>query len=127
MFFIDYKSRKSIAEQVVDNIRDLIVKGVLEEGSRIPSVREMSTTLTINPNTVMKAYSELEKAGYVYTVSGRGTFVAELKRPDIGDERVQKILNDMRNCLDELFFLGVPPEEILKKAEEMIKERGEEK
>ena len=70
------KSRKSIYEQVIDNVKELIVTGVLPAESKLPSVRELSKTLTVNPNTVQKGYRELEHQGYIYTVTGLGCFVA---------------------------------------------------
>ena len=70
MFQIDLKSRKSIYEQVIDNVKELIVTGVLPAESKLPSVRELSKTLTANPDTVQKAYRELEHQGYIYTVTG---------------------------------------------------------
>ena len=76
MFQLDMKSNKSVYEQVIDNIKELVMTGVLPEGSKLPSVRELSRQLTINPNTVQKAFKELERDGFIYTVSGRGTFVA---------------------------------------------------
>ena len=77
MFQLDLKSRTSIYEQIVDNIKELILSGVLRAEDKLPSVRELSKTLTVNPNTTQKAYRELEYQGFVYTVSGLGTFVAE--------------------------------------------------
>ena len=67
MFQLDLKSRKSIYEQVVDNLKEMIISGVLKSGEKLPSVRELSRMLTVNPNTVQKAYRELERQGYVYT------------------------------------------------------------
>ena len=60
LFQVDMKSRKSIYEQVVDNVKELIVTGLLPAESKLPSVRELSRTLTVNPNTIQKAYRELE-------------------------------------------------------------------
>ena len=77
MFQLDLKSRKSIYEQVIDNLKELIMTGRLAQGEKLPSVRELSKTITVNPNTVQKAYRELERQGYVYTTSGVGTFVAD--------------------------------------------------
>ena len=66
MFQLDLKSRKSIYEQVVDNVKELIITGVLKAESKLPSVRELSRTLTVNPNTIQKAYRELEHQGFIY-------------------------------------------------------------
>ena len=79
MFELDLKSRKSISLQIIDRIKELIVSGVICEGSKIPSVREMAAELTVNPNTVQKAYRVLEQQGYIYTSPGRGTFVSDRK------------------------------------------------
>ena len=76
MLNIDYKDPRSIYEQIVAGIKEYIVKGVYGEDEQLPSVREMSVSLTVNPNTVQKAYRELEREGYIYTVKGRGCFVA---------------------------------------------------
>lgn len=77
MFQLDLKNRKSIYEQVIDNLKELIMTERLAQGEKLPSVRELSKTITVNPNTVQKAYRELERQGYVYTTSGVGTFVAD--------------------------------------------------
>ena len=67
MFAIDLKSRKPISRQIIDNIKELIVSGVLAEDEKLPSVREMASYLTVNPNTVQKAFRILEQQGYIYS------------------------------------------------------------
>ena len=76
MLQLDLKSRKSIYEQVMDQLKEQIMTGQMATGEKLPSVRELSKSITVNPNTVQKAYRELERQGYVYTTSGVGTFVA---------------------------------------------------
>lgn len=73
---LDYADRRPIYEQVVDKMKDLILLGVLETDSQLPSVRELAMDLSINPNTVQRAYAELERQGVIYCVKGRGNFVA---------------------------------------------------
>jgi len=73
---LDYADRRPIYEQVVDKIKDLILLGVLETDSQLPSVRELAMDLSINPNTVQRAYAELERQNVIYCVKGRGNFVA---------------------------------------------------
>jgi len=68
MIIIDYKDRRPIYEQVMERFEELILKGVLEPGSQIPSVRNLAMELSINPNTIQRAYMELERQGYIYTV-----------------------------------------------------------
>lgn len=76
MIIIDYKDTRPIYEQIVDKFQTLILKGILEPNTRMPSVRSLAMELSINPNTIQKAYSELERQGFIYTVKGRGNFVS---------------------------------------------------
>lgn len=77
MIHIDYKSRKPLYQQIYDQIGLLAARGVLAANSQLPSVRNLAVELAINPNTIQKAYSDLEKAGVIYSLPGRGSFIAE--------------------------------------------------
>lgn len=77
MILLDYKDRRPIYEQVVEKLKDLMICGVLEQDSQLPSVRSLATDLSINPNTIQRAYTELERRGFIYSVKGRGSFVAD--------------------------------------------------
>ena len=81
MFQLDLKSRKSIYEQVIDNLKELIMTRVLSTDEKLPSVRELSKEITVNPNTVQKAYRELERQGYVYTTSKATCFASSKLSP----------------------------------------------
>lgn len=111
MFQLDLRSGRSIYEQVIDNIKMLIVRGVLKENSRLPSVRELSRSLTVNPNTVQKAYKELERAGFIYTVAGKGAFVAA-RKDETDRDAVVKILKNIKQNISELYFLGLSHNEV---------------
>ena len=76
MIILDYKDARPIYEQVVDKFQKLILTGALEPNTKMPSVRSLAVELSINPNTIQRAYSELEREGFIYTVKGRGNFVA---------------------------------------------------
>lgn len=76
MILLDYRDKRPIYEQVVEKLEKLIMGGALETDSRMPSVRAMGMDLAVNPNTIQRAYNQLEQEGYLYTVSGRGSFVA---------------------------------------------------
>lgn len=76
MIVIDYQNRKPIYEQIVERVQMLIIKGVLEADAQMPSVRSLATELSINPNTIQKAYAILEQQGFIYPVKGRGNFVS---------------------------------------------------
>ena len=76
MILLDYRDKRPIYEQMVEKLERLIVSGGLEQGSKMPSVRSLAVDLAVNPNTVQRAYTLLEQEGYLYTVAGRGSFVA---------------------------------------------------
>lgn len=123
MFQLDLKSRKSIYEQVIDNLKELIMTGRLAKGEKLPSVRELSKTITVNPNTVQKAYRELERQGYVYTTSGVGTFVADKTeiRADARELEAAKATFD--DAFREFLFLGLSYEEAKTIALKIMEER----
>ena len=79
MVVIDYQNRKPIYEQIVERFQMLIVKGILEPDSQMPSVRALATELSINPNTIQKAYAVLEQEGYIYPVKGREILFREIR------------------------------------------------
>ncbi len=79
MINIDYADRRPIYEQLEQKIKDLILMGVLEPEAQLPSVRSLAMELSINPNTIQRAYSELERDGIIYVIKGRGNFVAPIK------------------------------------------------
>ena len=79
MFELDLRNHKSIYEQIMNGFKEMIMTGALAYGQKMPSVRELSKDLGVNPNTIQKSYRELERQGYVYTTTGVGTFVADRK------------------------------------------------
>ena len=122
MFQVDMKSRKSIYEQVVDNIKELIVTGILSAESKLPSVRELSKTLTVNPNTVQKAYRELEHQGYIYTVTGLGCVVKERDEMQFDEKRFSQVSDDLKFAVKELMFMGITSDEVKEKVDEVYSE-----
>ena len=115
MLHLDYRDGRPIYEQVQDGLRKLMVTGVLREGEKLPSVRALAGQLAINPNTIQRAYEALEREGYVYSIGGKGSFVAPRKDVDTG--RQEELLKQLDNCVRELLFLGVSREELLKRLE----------
>jgi GntR family transcriptional regulator len=89
MIILDYKDARPIYEQIVEKFKLLILKGILQKDEQMPSVRSLAVELAINPNTIQKAYMELERQGYIYTVKGRGNFVAE--NGNLLDERREEL------------------------------------
>ena len=110
MIFIDYKSRKPIYEQLVDNIKSLIVSGVLERDDQLPSVRQVAQELAINPNTIQKAYTELERQGVIYSLKGRGSFVGSSLQ-ELRSIQQKELLGQLAALSAELCRLAVPQEE----------------
>lgn len=111
MIQIDPYNRIPLYEQVLMKIRQLILRGVLKPDQRMPSVRELAQSTGVNPNTVQKAYKELERTGYLYTIQGRGSFVASPDR--IHDPlREEQILMQLEHLLYEARYLKIPKERI---------------
>ena len=75
MVHLDYRDSRPIYTQIIDGIREQIITGVLRPGDKLPSVRELASTLAINPNTIQRAYRRLEAEGWIATVPGKGCFV----------------------------------------------------
>lgn len=123
MIQIDMKSHKSIYQQVIDNIKELIMCDILPPDSKLPSVRDLSRQLTINPNTVQKAFKELEREGYIYTVAGRGSFVSEKEQGAPDADRLQKIRADQENVYRELRLAGMQPREAESFVRDVVAER----
>ena len=119
MIQLNYRDSRPIYEQIKDGFRKLIMQGVMAVDEKLPSVREMATTLTINPNTIQRAYRELEQEGYVYTVAGKGSFVAGVPKAD--EKRKKELWDIFDSTVEELRFLGTTVEEMtehLKKPEQ---------
>lgn len=114
MIILDYRDRRPLNEQVAEKLQALILKGALPPGSRMPSVRELSMELSINPNTVQRAYSELERRGLIYPVRGRGNFVSE--DAGIAERKKGEALEALRAALDACASAGIPRDEALEAA-----------
>lgn len=125
MVKLDYKSGKPLHEQISQGIKDLIVCGALIKDEQLPSVRDLSVELTVNPNTVQKAYKNLEIEGIIYSIRGKGNFVAKM---DGVDEKIMEELYMMvYEAARELAFYGAKKESIINVIDKVFEERGEEK
>lgn len=121
MFQLNYQSHKSVYEQIVDNIKEQIMTGVLKENTQLPTVRELSQLLTINPHTVQKAFQTLDQEGYIYTIAGKGTFVSSRKYVKTDEEKAKDIINTIVESYKELIYLGMSQDEIHNKILEKMK------
>ncbi|MBE6966132.1 MAG: GntR family transcriptional regulator [Ruminococcaceae bacterium] len=121
MINLDYKSGASLHEQIETEIKKRIISGVLCENEQLPSVRELSLSLTVNPNTVQRAYKQLEQDGFIYSIKGKGNFVASISR-DESEYRRSEIMEKLSAAARELAFLGAKKEELITAIENVYKE-----
>lgn len=110
MINIDNNSAKSIHEQIYDEMTRLILSKALKPDEKLPSVRELASTLKINPNTIQKAYKNLESDNYIYTVKGVGNFVKNAD--ELRDLHTQKTVDELGECIKSLIKLGMSKEAI---------------
>ena len=119
MISLNYRDSRPIYEQIRDGLRKLIVTGALGADEKLPSVRALAAQLAINPNTIQRAYRELEAQGYIYSIPGKGSFAAE--RAEVDQARVEKLLRRFDETVTELGFLGYSGEKLCQR----IREGGE--
>ena len=110
MILLDYRDKRPIYEQVVEKLERLIVGGALEPDAKMPSVRSLGVELAVNPNTIQRAYNQLEQEGYLYTVSGRGSFVAP--ESEWREGKKKKMLDEWRQVTERAKEAGLGAEEL---------------
>lgn len=118
MIMLDYKDTRPIYEQVVEKFQTLILKGVLEPDEQLPSVRSLAVELSINPNTIQRAYGELERQGFIYTVKGRGGFVRY--HEDLLEIKKERLKKQITEVLKEAEELNISIEELLGQIKEEL-------
>ena len=111
MFQLDFGDHRPIYEQIREKIKELIISGVLGENDKIPSVRELAANLAINPNTIQKAYKELESEGYIYSRRNSGSFVSPQKEV-AGKSDTGELFDRLDSVLQELIYCGEDYEKI---------------
>ena len=109
MISLNYRDARPIYEQVRDGLRHLMVTGAISEGEKLPSVRALAASLAINPNTIQRAYTELEEEGYLAAEPGKGAFA---RRGGGENPRRGELLRRFDEAARELLFLGMTPEEL---------------
>ncbi|SET02666.1 GntR family transcriptional regulator [[Clostridium] polysaccharolyticum] len=110
MIHIDYKDSRPLYEQISSKLSVLILHGVFEPDSQLPSVRNLAVELAINPNTIQKAYADLERKGYIYSVKGKGNFVSDTSK--IQEEKKMELIEKFKALVKEASELGVGIEDI---------------
>ena len=111
MFQLDHGDHRPIYEQIKEKIKELIISGALKENDKVPSVRELAAILTINPNTIQKAYRELEFEGYIYSLRAKGSFVSP-KGEVVKKSDTDGITKEYRDIVSKIKFLGISKEEL---------------
>lgn len=111
MIVLDYRDSRPLYQQVKDSLRRMMLTGLLEPDEKLPSVRSLATQLAINPNTIQRAYAELEAEGYIYSVAGRGSFVSTGDGEHL--RRIAELTGRLVPLLEELKSLGYTREQLL--------------
>lgn len=119
MIQLNYRDSKPIYEQIKDGLKRLIITGAIAPDEKTPSVRELASQLAINPNTIAKAIRELEQEGYIYTITGRGSFAAD--RKDISAGRNDQLLKKFDEIVKELLFLNENKDDLKQRIEALAK------
>ena len=119
MILIDYKDRRPIYEQVIERFQQMILCGALKADEPMPSVRSLAMELSLNPNTIQRAYQELERAGYIYTVKGKGSFVSETT--DAANHKREELCAEIEVCMKKAVAAGFTMDEFRGMIEEVIR------
>ena len=116
MVLLDYRDVRPIYTQIADGFREQIAAGIMEQGDKLPSVRELATQLTINPNTIQRAYRELELQGWIATVPGKGCFVCGV--PLDAQLENQPLLQQFDALTAQLMNAGITRQELIRRISE---------
>ncbi len=116
MILLDYRDARPIYSQITDGFRDQILSGILRSGDKLPSVRDLASQLTINPNTIQRAYRELEMQGWIATVPGKGCFVCGV--PAVSGKEKQPLLDSFDKAAAALLALGLTKEDLIARLEQ---------
>ena len=111
MIVIDYTDRRPIYEQIVSRFKEMILAGVIKADEQLPSVRQLAMELSINPNTIQRAYSDMEREGIIYCVKGRGNFVAPTGT--LLEKKKRELFENLERDVKDLQNMGVSKQEII--------------
>lgn len=119
MIELNYRDSRPIHEQIEDSIKKLIISGAMAQDEQLTSVRALAVKLSINPNTIQRAYNELESEGYIYSIPGKGSFVSPSVKQD--EEHIDELKKKLIEVLKELSFFGIKYEELESVLKETVK------
>lgn len=123
MLQLDFRNHQPLHEQIKEKMKRLIISGVLKPEEQIPSVRELAQSLTVNPNTIQKAYKNLETEGYIYSVRAKGNFVAPQRQSDFHPRR-EALLDELKKIATELMYLHTPEEKLIRIIHAIYPQKG---
>lgn len=124
MITIDYKDRRPIYEQLIERVEDMAALGILEPDSQLMSVRQLALELSINPNTIQRAYTELEHRGIIYSIKGRGSFISgDIEK--LRKDRKQAILSELIKLFEKASSIGIKKDELLLECERFFEGQKE--
>jgi GntR family transcriptional regulator len=122
LFRMDPRSSTPLYEQIIYQIKNMCSSGILQPGEQLPSIRELSSQMVVNPNTVSKAYQELEKIGLLFTIQGKGTFVSSSPPLFAPPEKQKKLQEELKQLIVDCHFAGVSRERFLEWTEQSYRE-----
>lgn len=125
MILLDYKDRRPIYEQVIEKCQQMILCGALQAGEPMPSVRSLAMELSLNPNTIQRAYQELERSGYIISVKGKGSFVSDTQ--DTVKLKRKEIQEEVKGCIQHSLAAGFTAQEIRDMVEQCLADGNAEK
>lgn len=111
MIILDMSDKRPLYEQITERFRELIIRGILKADEQMPSVRNLAVELSINPNTIQRAYTELERSGYTYSVRGRGHFVSDLQ--NLLPERQRSYFEALDGLLSQMESYAITKEQVV--------------
>ncbi len=126
MFPIDVRDSRPIYEQIVDQIKEQVMKGILKPGDQLPSVRQLASMLTVNANTVMKAYTELERQEVVETIRGKGVFIAMMPSKVLSEKQMIEVRKALKSSFIAMHYMGLSKQDVMAEIEKIYSELLEE-
>lgn len=126
MIQIDPRSSQPIYEQIINQVKENIMKGIMLPGDQLPSIRQLSSIVLANPNTVSKAYQELERTGVIETIRGKGTFIRTDYKAKVDEEKMEEVKLALKKLIVEMHYMGLTKEDMNKELEDIYKELEQE-
>lgn len=122
MINIDPRSSQPIYEQITDQVKENIIKEIMMPGDQLPSIRQLASMILANPNTISKAYQELERMGVTETIRGKGTFIRTDYKAKADDEKMDEIKKGLKKIIVEMHYMGLSREEMDQEVQRIYRE-----